>query len=124
MKDLLIQTAKWTDLIDAEQLAKFLKENRGHERLDKLLLGCLYFTKDMVLKLFAEALGYAKRISDQNHVAFEKHTGNFTTTGIFPDLNEEQRTRRRYLRRGDVGRCASRQRNFNGRLGCSKQKTL
>ena len=108
MKDLLIQTAKWTDQIDAEQLAKFLKENRGHERLDKLLLGCLYFTKDMILKLFAEALGYAEIISDQNHVAFGKHTGNFTTTKMFPDLNEEQRTRRRYYGRGNVSRsCVS-----------------
>lgn len=84
MKDLLIQTAKWMDLIDAEQLAKFLKENRDHERLDELLFGCLYFTKDIVLKLFAEALGYASRISDQNQVAFEKHNGNFTTTRMSP----------------------------------------
>ncbi len=58
MKDLLIQTAKRTGLVDAEQLAKFLKESSGHERLDELLLSCPYFTEDMVLKLFAEALGW------------------------------------------------------------------
>jgi hypothetical protein len=55
MKDLLIQTSRLTGLIDAEQLAKFLDENNGHERLDEILLSCLYF--DVVLKLFAEALG-------------------------------------------------------------------
>ena len=58
MKDLLIQTAKQTGLVDAERLAKFLEENSGHERLDELLLSCPYFTEDVVLKLFAEALGW------------------------------------------------------------------
>jgi len=58
MKDLLIQTAKRTGLVDAEQLAKFLEENSSHERLDELLLSCPYFTEDVVLKLFAEALGW------------------------------------------------------------------
>ncbi len=58
MKDLLIQTAKRTGLVDAEQLAKFLKENSRRERLDEILLGCPYFTEDAVLKLFAEALGW------------------------------------------------------------------
>jgi general secretion pathway protein E len=58
MKDLLIQTAKRTGLIDAEQLAKFLEENSGQERLDEALLNCPYFTEDVVLKLFAEALGW------------------------------------------------------------------
>jgi len=58
MKDLLIQTAKRTGLVDAEQLAKFLKESASHERLDELLLNCPYFTEDVVLKLFAEALGW------------------------------------------------------------------
>ena len=58
MKDLLIQTAKRTGLADAEQLAKFLEENNAQNlRLDELLLGCPYFTEDVVLKLFAEALG-------------------------------------------------------------------
>ena len=58
MKDLLIQTAKRTGLVDAEQLAKILEENNEQNlRLDELLLGCPYFTEDVVLKLFAEALG-------------------------------------------------------------------
>jgi general secretion pathway protein E len=58
MKDLLVQTAKRTGLVDAEQLGKFLKESASHERLDELLLSCPYFTEDMVLKLFAETLGW------------------------------------------------------------------
>ncbi|KPL24053.1 MAG: hypothetical protein AMJ75_04600 [Phycisphaerae bacterium SM1_79] len=57
MKDLLIQTARRTDLVDAEQLAKFLDENNSGQRLDEVLLACPYFTEDVVLKLFAEALG-------------------------------------------------------------------
>ncbi len=45
-------------MADAEQLAKFLEENNEQNlRLDELLLGCPYFTEDVVLKLFAEALG-------------------------------------------------------------------
>ncbi len=58
MKDLLIQTAKRTGLVDVEQLAKFLEENSGQGRLDEALLNCPYFTEDVVLKLFAEALGW------------------------------------------------------------------
>jgi len=58
MKDLLIQTAKRTGLVDADQLAKYLQERSGHERLDEALLSCPYFTEDVVLKLFAEALGW------------------------------------------------------------------
>ncbi len=58
MKDLLIQTAKRTGLMDAEQLAKFLEENAGQGRVDETLLNCPYFTEDVVLKLFAEALGW------------------------------------------------------------------
>ncbi|OHB78295.1 MAG: type II secretion system protein GspE [Planctomycetes bacterium RBG_16_55_9] len=57
MKDLLIQTARQTGLVDAEQLARFLEENAGHGRVDDVLLNCPYFTEDVVLKLFAEALG-------------------------------------------------------------------
>ncbi len=58
MKDLLIQTAKRTGLVDAEQLAKFLEENNSSkQRLDEVLLSCPYFTEDVVLKLFAEVLG-------------------------------------------------------------------
>jgi general secretion pathway protein E len=59
MKDLLIQTAKRTGLVDVEQLAKFLEEkNEQNLRLDELLLSCPYFTEDVVLKLFAAALGW------------------------------------------------------------------
>jgi general secretion pathway protein E len=57
MKDLLIQTAKRTGLVDAEQLQKFLESNEGGERLDEALLHCPYFTEEAVLKLFAAALG-------------------------------------------------------------------
>ncbi len=52
MKNLLIQTAKRTGLLDADQLAKFLEQNTGQERLDEALLNCPYFTEEAVLKLF------------------------------------------------------------------------
>ena len=58
MKDLLIKTARRTGLMDHEQLAKFLEDNAGQERIDETLLNCPYFTEDVVLKLFAEALGW------------------------------------------------------------------
>jgi len=58
MKDLLLRTAERTELIDPDQLRKFLDENKGHGRIDEALLGCPYFTEDAVLKLFAEALGW------------------------------------------------------------------
>jgi len=58
MKELLIRTAKRTGLVDAEQLARFLEENAGSGRIDEALLGCPYFTEEVVLKLFAEALGW------------------------------------------------------------------
>jgi len=58
MKDLLVQTAKRTGLVDAEQLAKFLENNQEGERLDDALLRCPYFTEEKVLKLFAAALGW------------------------------------------------------------------
>ncbi|MHC4638102.1 MAG: type II secretion system ATPase GspE [Planctomycetota bacterium] len=58
MKELLIQTAKRTSLVDSEQLADFLEKNsQGNERIDEVLLRCPYFTEESVLKLFAEALG-------------------------------------------------------------------
>lgn len=58
MKELLIQTAKRTGLVDAAQLTKFLEENSIQGRIDEILLSCPYFTEDMVLKLFAETLGW------------------------------------------------------------------
>jgi general secretion pathway protein E len=67
MKDLLVQTAKRTGLVDAEKLAKFLEENNRPDRIDEILLSCPYFTEDVVLKLFAEALGweYLPEISEK-----------------------------------------------------------
>ncbi len=58
MKDLLIQTAKRTRVVDAEQLAKFIGDNGSQGRIDEVLLNCPYFTEDVVLKLFAQALGW------------------------------------------------------------------
>jgi general secretion pathway protein E len=58
MKDLLIQTARRTGLVDVERLAGFFEENTGQGRLDEALLNCPYFTEDAVLRLFAEALGW------------------------------------------------------------------
>ncbi len=58
MKELLLQTAKRTGLVDADELAQFLSESGGRGRLDEVLLSCPYFTEDAVLKLFAEALGW------------------------------------------------------------------
>ncbi len=56
MKDLLIQTAKRTGIVDADKLAEFLAGSEGTGRLDEVLLACPYFTEDAVLKLFASAL--------------------------------------------------------------------
>ena len=58
MKNILIQTAKRTGLIDAQQLARFFEESGSHGRIDEALLNCPYFTEDVVLKLFAEAFGW------------------------------------------------------------------
>jgi len=68
MKDLLIQTAKRTGLVNPEHLTRVLEENQGRGRLDEVLLACPYFTEDVVLKLFAEALGweYLGEISDRS----------------------------------------------------------
>lgn len=59
MKDLLIQTAKKTGIIDGEQLAEFFEKNEeDSSRLDDVLLRCPYFTEESVLRLFAAALGW------------------------------------------------------------------
>jgi len=58
MKDLLIKTAERTGVADADTLARFFKENSGPQRLDEAMLNCPYFTEDVVLKLFAAALGW------------------------------------------------------------------
>ena len=57
MKELLIQTAKRTGIVDAEVLAKFLEENSTGQRIDEVLLACPNFTEEQVLRLFAAALG-------------------------------------------------------------------
>ncbi len=59
MKELLIQTARQTGIIDAAKLTEFF-ESSGKEngqRIDELLLACPYFTEEQVLRLFAAALG-------------------------------------------------------------------
>jgi len=59
MKDLLIQIAEQTALVDARQLAEFLESSaESTERIDEILLNCPYFTEETVLRLFAEALGW------------------------------------------------------------------
>ena len=58
MKDLLIQTAKRTGLVDAGKLAEFLENSKSGERIDEFLLRSPYFTEEEVLKLFAETLGW------------------------------------------------------------------
>ncbi|HNY79079.1 MAG: type II secretion system ATPase GspE [Sedimentisphaerales bacterium] len=58
MKNLLIQAAKRTGLVNVEQLTSLLDQNAGQGRLDEALLNCPYFTEDVVLKLFAESLGW------------------------------------------------------------------
>ena len=57
MKELLIQTAKQTGIVDAEVLAKFLEENSAGQRIDEVLLACPNFTEEQVLRLFAAAMG-------------------------------------------------------------------
>ncbi len=57
MKDLLIQTAERTRILDAAQLRKFFEESGGKQRLDEAMLGCPYFTEEQVLRLFAAATG-------------------------------------------------------------------
>ncbi len=59
MKDLLVQTAQRTGILNAQQLSEYLENNKNEKsRLDDVVLSCPYFTEDVVLKLFAEALGW------------------------------------------------------------------
>jgi len=59
MKDLLIQTAQRTGILNAQQLADYLENNKNEKsRLDDVVLACPYFTEDAVLKLFAAALSW------------------------------------------------------------------
>lgn len=58
MKELLIQTAKRTGIVDADKLNDFFENNKQQSvRIDELLLRCPYFTEESILKLFAAALG-------------------------------------------------------------------
>jgi general secretion pathway protein E len=58
MRELLIQTAKETGIADADALKRYLDEYAGDKRrIDQLLLSAPNFTEDVVLKLFAAAMG-------------------------------------------------------------------
>jgi general secretion pathway protein E len=58
MKELLIQTAQHTGVMDAEVLKRYFSEHaEDKRRVDQLLLSAPTFTEDVVLKLFASALG-------------------------------------------------------------------
>jgi len=61
MKDLLIQTARRSGVVDVEQLTDYLAQHSPSagqkRRWDEILLSAPNFTEESVLKLFAEALG-------------------------------------------------------------------
>jgi general secretion pathway protein E len=58
MRELLIQTAKETGIADAEALKRYLDEYaQDTRRIDQLLLSAPNFTEDVILKLFAAAMG-------------------------------------------------------------------
>ena len=100
MKNLLIQTAARTGLVDVEQLTRVLEDSEGRGRLDELLLSCPYFTEDVVLKLFAEALGweYLPEISEKSvpsefieHVPATYSQHHFLV-GVKPDEDDGELT--------------------------------
>ncbi len=56
MKQLLIQTARESKIIDPEPLAQYIEDNADDpRRLDELLLNSPMFTEETVLRLFSEA---------------------------------------------------------------------
>lgn len=58
MKELLIQAAQRSGVINAQLLRDFFAEHADDQRrIDQILLTAPTFTEDMVLRLFAEALG-------------------------------------------------------------------
>jgi general secretion pathway protein E len=58
MKELLIQVAKRTGILNHKVLAKYLEESKDDShRLDELLLNCPHFTEEKVLRLLAQTLG-------------------------------------------------------------------
>ncbi|HOL30495.1 MAG TPA: type II secretion system ATPase GspE [Anaerohalosphaeraceae bacterium] len=58
MKELLIQAAQRSGVVDAQLLRDFFDQHADDQRrIDQILLTAPTFTEDMVLRLFAEALG-------------------------------------------------------------------
>ncbi|MCI0499189.1 MAG: type II secretion system ATPase GspE [Planctomycetales bacterium] len=58
MKELLIQAAERSGIVNAQLLRDFFAEHAGDtQRIDQLLLTAPTFTEDVVLRLFGEALG-------------------------------------------------------------------
>ncbi len=56
MKQLLIQTARESKIVDPEALARYFEENKDDlRRLDELLLSSPMFTEETILRLFSEA---------------------------------------------------------------------
>ena len=101
MNELLIKTAKRTELINADSLSQYFAENAGDtRRTDDLLLSAPNFTEESVLKLFAEALGmeYYDSISpDSVPVEFvETVPANYAQQhfliGIMADPNDAEMT--------------------------------
>ncbi|MFC1653066.1 GspE/PulE family protein, partial [Planctomycetota bacterium] len=58
MKELLLQVAERTGLTSPDKLTLCFEESPPDQRLDEALLASPHFTEDIVLKLFAEALGW------------------------------------------------------------------
>ncbi|MCP4455225.1 MAG: hypothetical protein GY809_27510, partial [Planctomycetes bacterium] len=58
MKELLLETARQTGLVDDKELSTYLEDVNGDERIDDALLRCPFLTEDIVLRLFAEAMGW------------------------------------------------------------------
>ena len=58
MKELLIQAADRSGVVNADMLRQFFDEHAEDDRrLDQVLMTAPNFTEDVVLRLFAEALG-------------------------------------------------------------------
>lgn len=67
MKDVLLKVAERTGLVDPETLKLCFEQSDSTMRLDEALLNCPSLTEDVVLKLFAAALGwdYLPEVSDR-----------------------------------------------------------
>ncbi len=79
MKDLLIQAAERSGIVDAATLTDFFTENADDTRsVDQILLSAPNFTEDVVLRLFAEVLGvpfFEEIAADDGPEAFIEHVG-------------------------------------------------